>query len=117
MADMNRREFNKAMPLLTVAAFVTPAGILTSEAAAAGSAPASIGGGRTIYWIATMGQDSFEGKMTVPEETYDRLIHHSEDLCSGDVHEILAEAIDNSEPIRSDPSIEMMSFGVSTRPI
>lgn len=123
---MNRREFNKAMPLLAAVVVATPTKILLHKSLILELSPMEAAMQsidlnnqvrmRTLYWVATIGHDSFEGQMTVDEETYDSLIHHSEDLCSGDVHDILEAEIEKSDPVRSDPLISEMMFGVSSRP-
>ncbi len=114
--DMNRREFTKALPVLAAAAIVVPTEILRSGAVAIAPAPVAAGGGRTIYWLAQWGDHTFHGEMKVGKETYCKLIHHSEDLCTWDVHDMLTEAMEKSESMRSDPSAPLVSIGVSCDP-
>jgi hypothetical protein len=121
---MNRREFNKALPVLAAAAVIIPAEILQHgspirELSPMEAAMQSIdlnnqARKRTIYWNATIGENSFEGRMMVDEETYDQLINHSEELSGPDVGNILEDAIDQSQPIQTNPGQNELSFGIGT---
>ena len=121
---MNRREFNKALPVLAAAAVVVPAIILQQGSPIQELSPMEVAmqsidlnnqiRKRTIYWNATIGEHSFEGKMLVDDETYDSLINHPEELSGPDVGDILEDAINQSQPIQTNPGQNELSFGIGT---